>query len=98
MNRNLRLAFPSLPRLAAAAGPTWWRRHRLPPSPAPIDAQRSAAATATATTNPKCSVTTLGIYCWEIGDANGTKVSGLMGAGAPEATTALWVLSSSKWL
>jgi hypothetical protein len=45
-----------------------------------------------------CSEATLGSYYWEIGDAGGVKVSGSVGANAPEATTKMWIFSSSKWL
>lgn len=68
------------------------------PPALPTDAERAAAATATASTNPKCSQATLGTYYWEIGDADGIKASASMGSGAPTATTSLWVFSASKWL
>lgn len=68
-----------------------------PPSEPPTDAQRAAAATQTANTNSMCSLATLGTYYWEIGDANGAKVSGSP-FGGPTSTTSMWVFSSSKWL
>jgi len=64
----------------------------------PTDAERAAAARETAAVNPMCTVGVLGPYYWEIGDADGVKVSGTAGANAPGATTELWVFSSSKWL
>ncbi|MED5621978.1 hypothetical protein [Ideonella sp. BN130291] len=70
-----------------------------PPPPPPVlsDSQRAAAATATIASNPKCAPTTLAAYYWEIGDANGAKVSGSVGNGVT-ASTSLWLFSSSKWL
>jgi len=68
-----------------------------PPAPGPGDT-RAAAATATANGNPLCSESVLGPFYWEIGDADGVKVSGKVGTGAPTATTQMWVFSSSKWL
>jgi hypothetical protein len=70
-----------------------------PPAPPPIsDAQRSAAATETANTNPACASSTLGSFYWEIGDADGAKVSGQVGSGAPTASTDMAIASASKWV
>jgi hypothetical protein len=69
------------------------------PSPASVDeAQRVAAATATANANPKCDVATIGAFYWELGDGNGVRASGSVGAGAPEAGTRMALYSSSKWI
>jgi hypothetical protein len=68
------------------------------PAGPPTDAQRAAAATATASNNGKCSFATLGAHYWEIGDADGVLVSGTTGTAAPTRSTPLWVFSSSKWL
>jgi hypothetical protein len=63
------------------------------------DAERSAAATATADGNPACSADTLGAYYWEVGDADGVKVSGRVGgAEAPYRDTDMLIFSASKWL
>ena len=59
---------------------------------------QAAAATATAQSNPLCSVATLGSYYWEIGDRNGVLVSGSMGAGGVFASTVMNIASASKWL
>lgn len=63
----------------------------------PADGDRAAAAAATANTNVMCDVATLGAYYWEIGDVDGVKASGSQGGG-PQASTSMWVFSSSKWL
>lgn len=60
--------------------------------------QRYAAATATATSNPKCDAGTIGAFYWEIGDGNGVRASGSVGAGAPVAGTRMNLFSSSKWV
>lgn len=70
----------------------------LTPPPGLTNESRIAAANETALTNPKCSVATLGTYYWELGDANGTLVSGSRGSGGPTATTSMWIFSASKWL
>lgn len=59
---------------------------------------QAAAATATAQSNPLCSVATLGSYYWEIGDRNGVLVSGSVGAGGISASTVMNIASASKWL
>ena len=61
-------------------------------------ADRVSAATATVGTNPRCSVSTLGAYYWEIGDASGALASGRVGLSPPGAGTAMRVYSASKWL
>lgn len=62
------------------------------------EAQRVAAATATATTNPKCSADAIGAFYWEIGDGNGVRASGSVGTDAPGAGTRMALFSSSKWV
>ena len=99
MRRHCRLAAStasSLLLLAACGGDS--SSAGAPPSGPPTDAQRASAATTTASTNVMCSTATLGPFYWEIGDANGVKVSGSQGAGAPTATTVMKYYSSSKWL
>jgi hypothetical protein len=63
----------------------------------PTDAQRSAAATATANSNPACAEAVLGPFYWEIGDSAGVKVSGSVGTGV-NATTEMAIASASKWV
>lgn len=65
---------------------------------ADLDAQRIAAATATANENPLCDVARLGGFYWEIGDGNGVRASGSIGAGAPGPGTRMSLFSSSKWI
>ncbi|HMN75226.1 MAG TPA: hypothetical protein PKC97_04115 [Burkholderiaceae bacterium] len=60
--------------------------------------RQAAAATATAQSNPLCSVAALGSYYWEIGDRNGVLVAGSMGAGGVSANTVMNIASASKWL
>lgn len=67
-------------------------------SSGPTEDARVSASAATVAQNTMCSVSTLGSYYWEIGNANGVLASGSVGAGAPTATTSMWVFSSSKWL
>lgn len=62
------------------------------------EAQRIAAATATAEQNPRCSTAVLGSYYWEVGDSSGAKASGSRGGGAPTAATTMRIFSASKWL
>lgn len=62
------------------------------------EAQRVEAATATAANNPKCDAATIGAFYWEIGDGNGVRASGSVGAGAPAAGTRMNLYSSSKWI
>lgn len=69
-----------------------------PPGTAPTDAQRSAAATATANSNALCAEAVLGPYYWEIGDRNSAKVSGTRGSSPPTASTVMAIASSSKWI
>ncbi|MBT9487389.1 MAG: hypothetical protein IV093_07740 [Rubrivivax sp.] len=61
-------------------------------------AGRVAAATATAQTNPQCAQTDIGPFYWEVGDRDGVRASGSVGAGAPGASTEMAVYSASKWL
>ncbi|MFY9509688.1 MAG: hypothetical protein WAQ05_01770 [Rubrivivax sp.] len=71
-----------------------------PPSPPAGDAQRIAAATTTANSNPNCSSSTLpeGFY-WEIGDRNGARASGTVnGSDTPGASQVIAIASSSKWI
>jgi len=106
MNKNSRLAMLALMSsfIVASCGGGGDAAVAPPPPPppappsGPTDAQRIAAATATATTNPLCSTGTLGTFYWEIGDVNGVKASGSVGSGAPTATTAMKIFSASKWL
>ncbi len=60
--------------------------------------REAAAATATAQSNPLCSVATLGSYYWEIGDRDGVLVSGSMGSAGITADTEMNIASASKWL
>lgn len=60
------------------------------------DAQRTAAATTTATSNSFC--TALPQFYWEIGDRNGKLASGARGASPPTATTSMNVYSAGKWV
>lgn len=99
MDRSLRLSMLTLVSAAvvASCGGGSSTSSEAPPSEPPTDAQRAAAATETANTNPMCNLATLGTYYWEIGDANGVKASGSPWGG-PTAATSMWVFSSSKWL
>ncbi|MEO8506970.1 MAG: hypothetical protein ABI593_05010 [Betaproteobacteria bacterium] len=63
----------------------------------PTDAQRAAAATATANANPMCAEGVLGAFYWEIGDVNGAEVSGAVGTGV-QSTTIMPIASASKWV
>jgi hypothetical protein len=56
----------------------------------------AAAATATAETNANC--TAVAPFYWEIGNADGTLVSGSVGSAAPVASTLMSIASGSKWL
>lgn len=68
-------------------------------TPAAVDeAQRVAAASATATSHPKCSAATIGSFYWEIGDGNGVRASGSVGTDAPGPGTRMALFSSSKWV
>ncbi|MCB1998363.1 MAG: hypothetical protein H6932_06485 [Burkholderiaceae bacterium] len=63
------------------------------------DAQRAAAATMTAESNPLCAASALGPYYWEIGDAGGVRASGRVGgADAPTRDSDMLIYSASKWL
>ena len=99
MDKSLRLSMLTLVSAAvvASCGGGSSTSSEAPPSEPPTDAQRAAAATETANTNPMCNLATLGTYYWEIGDANGVKASGSPWGG-PTAATSMWVFSSSKWL
>lgn len=73
------------------------------PSPAPVPVATSKAAVeATVASNASCSVSALGAYYWEIGDASGKLDSGSVGTqsnGSPiVATDELSIASASKWL
>jgi len=62
-------------------------------------AQRAAAATTVATSNPACA--SLTPFYWEIGDKSGRLASGAGGATstpAPTASTPLPIASASKWI
>jgi len=61
-------------------------------------ADRVAAATATAQTNPQCASSEIGPFYWEVGDRDGVRASGSVGSGAPGASTEMQVYSASKWL
>ena len=67
------------------------------PPAGPTDAQRASAATTTAQTNPNCAESALGAFYWEIGDANGVKVSGQVGSGT-DGSTEMSIASASKWV
>ena len=69
------------------------------PPAGPTDAQRASAATTTAQTNPNCAESALGAFYWEIGDANGVKVSGQVGSGtdADAQEKALYARFRERW-
>lgn len=82
--------------LAVAAANAVWAAHAEP-----TDAQRAQAARRTVSSNPACSVRTLGPFYWEVGNRNGSLVSG--SASRPNspvitAQTTLSVASASKWV
>jgi hypothetical protein len=60
------------------------------------DAQRTQAATTTATTNAYC--TALPKFYWEIGDRNGRIASGTRGSSPPAAGDQMAVYSAGKWI
>jgi hypothetical protein len=60
------------------------------------ESARAVATTSTAETNTNC-VAIVPFY-WEIGDANGTLISGSVGSAAPVASTVMSIASGSKWL
>lgn len=64
----------------------------------PEEAQRIAAATTTANNNAACAASRIDSFYWEIGDRDGVRASGSVGAGAPGASTMMSIASSSKWL
>jgi hypothetical protein len=67
-----------------------------PPPSAPTDAQRIAAATATAQANSLCNA--VRPFYWEIGDRNAKLAFASVGAGAPVASDTMPIASSSKWV
>ena len=74
-----------------------------PPAPAPGSPTLQArinAATATANTNADCAQSALGDFYWEVGDQNGTQVSGTVPTSNSSVTanTMLSIASASKWL
>ena len=56
---------------------------------------REAAATAVANNDASCKA--IQPFYWEIGDRNGSLVSGTVGGDTPKADTAMLVASASKW-
>lgn len=66
-------------------------------SPPTTYAQQADAATQTAQQNPLCARSVLGDYYWEVGDVNGTVVSGTSGT-TYTATTPMNIDSASKWI
>jgi hypothetical protein len=92
------IAATTLSLLLAACGGGSSGTSAEPPFLDPSDTQRAVAATATANSHPLCAETTLGPFYWEIGDANGAKVSGQVGASAPGAATRMSIASASKWV
>jgi len=68
-----------------------------PPASGPSNAERSAAANATAAGNALCNLAALGSYYWEIGDRSGVLASGSTGTGAVTADTQMNIASASKW-
>lgn len=64
----------------------------------PADSARVAAASQTASTHPDCAVSKIGPFYWEIGDANGARGGGPVGAGAPGAGSSFSIASASKWV
>lgn len=60
--------------------------------------QRINAAMATAQSNPQCAITDIGPFYWEVGDRDGVRASGSVGADAPAAGTTMPIYSASKWL
>lgn len=64
----------------------------------PTTDQRIEAATRTANENPKCAVSLLGSYYWEVGDQSGRLASGTRGIFGPGSATPMRYFSASKWL
>lgn len=62
----------------------------------PTEDQRINAATTTASQESLC--TAMQPFYWEIGDANGRKVSGSVGPSAPASNTGMSIASASKWI
>jgi hypothetical protein len=60
--------------------------------------ERVNAASATAQNNPQCAAGDIGPFYWEVGDRDGVRASGSVGAGAPGASTEMPIYSASKWL
>ena len=60
----------------------------------PTPDQRSAAARATADANPHCQA--VRPFYWVVGDAQGVRADGRVGARAPTATTTMPIASASK--
>jgi len=60
------------------------------------DAQRTQAATTTATSNAYC--TALPKFYWEIGDRNGKIASGTWGSSPPAAGDQMQIYSAGKWV
>ena len=67
-----------------------------PPPPPVTDAQRIAAATATAQSNALC--TAVRPFYWEVGNKGSAMASGSVGGTTFTATTAMPYASSSKWI
>lgn len=98
MHINLKLtALTLLSALAATSCGGGSATSAPPPTTGVTNAQRAAAATSTANTNPLCSTASLGSYYWEIGDKGGVLVSGSTGNGGITADTLMNIGSASKW-
>jgi len=67
-----------------------------PSTPQPPTSTSISAATATANNNAMC--TAIAPFHWEIGDKNGSMVSGNTGDGSVTETTPLLLASASKWI
>ena len=71
-----------------------------PATDEPTLEERIAAATATASNHPACSLAELPEgFCWEIGDRDGMRASGeIKGSNTPTATQVIPVASAAKWV
>jgi hypothetical protein len=66
------------------------------PPPPPTDAQRIAAATATAQNHALCNA--VRPFYWEIGDGTAKRASDAVGPGAPGALDPMAIASASQWV
>jgi hypothetical protein len=83
--------------VCATASPSLWAGSLARHGDDIPNSQRAAAATATAKTNPLCSMDILKSFYWEIGNKDGPLVSGRVG-GRISSTTVMNIGSSSKWI